>query len=340
MSAATTAEMLSTASSGPGVGLFPSGSAADAETEGSVDVLVAEDEEAQRSAIVGAVRALGYPVRSAPDGRAALDEYQRRPAAIVLTDWSMPEMTGLDLCVALKRLPSPPHVVVMSGHHERERLLHALRAGADEFIAKPIDLEELEVRLLASARMVNATRAVERQKREVERESARRFEIARTDPLTAIPNRRRMDEDLARARDEATRYGRRYCLAMCDVDHFKRYNDQHGHLNGDTTLQRIAVLLRDGVRASDTVYRYGGEEFVVLFPEQSAKDVSDALERVRGALVAMAIENRGPGVPDAVLTLSAGVAEMAASSVAEWLARADTALYAAKAGGRNRVTIA
>jgi two-component system chemotaxis response regulator CheY len=312
----------------------------DTGAEASVDVLVVEDEEAQREAVVAAVRALGYPVRSAPDARAALQEHECRPAAIVLTDWSMPGVTGLDLCVALKRLPSPPHVVLMSGYRERERLLHALRAGADEFIAKPIDLEELEVRLLASTRMVNATRALERQKREVEWESARRFEIARTDPLTAIPNRRRMDEDLSRARDEATRYGRRYCLALCDIDHFKRYNDQHGHLNGDTALQRVAVLLRDGVRASDTVYRYGGEEFVVLFPEQSAKDVAEALDRVRAALQSMAIDNRGPGAPDAVLTISAGVAEIAGSGVVEWLARADAALYRAKAAGRNRVIVA
>jgi diguanylate cyclase (GGDEF)-like protein len=298
-----------------------------------LDVLVVEDEEVQCTALVAVVKTFGYQVRSARNGREALASYKRQPAAIVLTDWSMPEMTGLELCVALKELPSPPHVVVMSAHEGRARLLHALRAGADEFIAKPIDLDELEVRLLASARMVKATLALERQ-------SEDRLIVARTDPLTTIANRRRMDEDLARAVDEAARYGRRYCLALCDVDHFKRYNDQHGHLLGDTALQRIAVVLRDSVRASDTVYRYGGEEFLVLFPQQSPAEVAEAMERVRAAVEALGIENAEPGSPHAVLTISTGIAELAGRDAATSLGRADAALYRSKADGRNRITLA
>jgi diguanylate cyclase (GGDEF)-like protein len=304
----------------------------------AVDVLVVDDQETEGDALVSAVQALGYPVRLATSGYEALAEHVRRPAAIVLTDWSMPEMDGLELCVALKRLPSAPHVVVMSGHDGRERLLHALRAGADEYLAKPLDLDELEVRLLASARMVNARRALERQKKDVELESEMRFEAARTDPLTTIPNRLRMDEDLARALAEATRYRRRYCLAMCDIDHFKQYNDAHGHLSGDAALQRIAEALRDSVRTSDTVYRFGGEEFVILFPEQSAPEVAEALDRIRQRIEALGIE-RAPGSNETVLTISAGVAELESSSKEEWLARADAALYRSKAEGRNRVTI-
>jgi diguanylate cyclase (GGDEF)-like protein len=303
-------------------------------------VLVVEDEDAQRAALVAAVEALGYPVRSARNGRDGLIEYRRQAAAIVLTDWSMPEMTGLELCIALKELHSPPHVIVMSAHEGRARLLDALRAGANEFIAKPIDLDELEVRLLASARMVNALRALERQMQETRSESERRFEVARTDPLTAIPNRRRMDEDLVRAIDEASRYGRRYCLALCDVDHFKRYNDSYGHLQGDTALQRIAVVLRDSVRVSDTVYRYGGEEFVILFPEQSPQEVAEAMGRVRVSVEALHIENPAPGSPDDVLTISAGVARLDGSNVADCMEHADAALYRSKAEGRNRVTLA
>jgi diguanylate cyclase (GGDEF)-like protein len=297
--------------------------------EAVVDVLVVDDDEDEGETLAGAVEALGYPVRVATSAREALAQHRKRPAAIVLTDWTMPEITGLELCVALKRLPSPPNVVVMSGYHERERLLHALRAGADEFLGKPIDLDELEVRLLASARLVNATRALERQKADLQEESERRYQAARTDPLTTIPNRLRMEEDLARALDEAARYGRRYSMAICDVDHFKRYNDTHGHLNGDTALQRIAVTLRDGVRASDTVYRFGGEEFVLLFPEQSARDVAEAVERIRAQ-----VEEAAGG-----LTISAGVAELRGTDKAEWLARADAALYRSKGAGRNRVTI-
>jgi two-component system chemotaxis response regulator CheY len=307
--------------------------------EQPMDVLVVDDDESDRKAVANAIRALGYPVRVARGGREAFAEHERRPAAIVLTDWSMPEMTGLELCVALKRVEPQPHVVVMTGHHERARLLEALRAGADEFISKPVDLDELEVRLLAAARLVNAQRVLRRRNDSLRRESEREFRVARTDPLTTIPNRLRMDEDLARAIGDAARYGHRYCIAICDIDHFKRYNDRNGHLAGDLALQRVAATLRDGVRSGDTVYRFGGEEFLVLFPEQTPAEVAVAMERLRASVQALGIENPRSS-PSGLLTISAGVAELRGDAKESWLARADAALYRAKAEGRDRLVVA
>ena len=285
-----------------------------------------------------AVQTLGYPVRVARNGREALAEYERGPAAIVLTDWSMPGMSGIELCVALKRLEPQPHVVMMTAFDERTRLLEALRAGADEFIGKPVGLEELEVRLLAAARMVNAQRALLRRNDVLRHESEREFHVARTDSLTAVPNRLRMDEDLDRAIGDAARYGRRYCIAICDIDYFKRYNDRNGHLAGDVALKRVAAALRDGVRSSDTVYRFGGEEFLILFPEQSPEEVAIAVDRIRASVKALGIDN-APVSTSGALTISAGVAELDGRRKDEWLSRADAALYRAKGEGRDRVAL-
>jgi two-component system chemotaxis response regulator CheY len=281
----------------------------------AIDVLVADDDEGSLRGVVRAVTALGYLCRGVRDGQEALEEQEREPAAIVLTDWNMPRLDGLKLCQALRRQAVPPYVIVMTADNGGTRLLDAIRGGADEFIRKPIDLDELEVRLLAAARLV------------------------RTQRKLAALNRLRLDEDLTRALTEARRYGRRYSLAICDVDNFKGYNDRNGHLAGDAVLQRIAAALRDGLRAGDAVYRYGGDEFLVLFPEQSAAEGARAMDRVRSLVEALAIA-RSSDRPDDVVTISAGVAELGDEGRDAWIGRADDALYLAKADGRNCVRVA
>lgn len=304
-----------------------------------IDVLVADDDETSLGAVVAFLGSLGYRCRSARDGLEALEVQDRDPAPIVLTDWNMPGLDGLALCQALKGRPSPPYVILMTALDPRLRLYEALRGGADEFVRKPIDLDELEVRVLAAVRLVNAQRELREVNQRLRRDSERDFQSARTDPLTSIANRLRLDEDLARALADSIRYGRRYSAAICDVDHFKRYNDVNGHVAGDLALQQIARALRDGMRTTDAVYRYGGEEFFVLLPEQSAEEAARAMDRARALVVALAIP-RSPGTPDDVLTLSAGVAELGKEGRDAWIARADAALYRAKAEGRNCVRVA
>jgi len=305
----------------------------------AIDVLVADDDEGSLRGVVRAVTALGYLCRGVRDGQEALEEQEREPAAIVLTDWNMPRLDGLKLCQALRRQAVPPYVIVMTADNGGTRLLDAIRGGADEFIRKPIDLDELEVRLLAAARLVRTQRKLAALNQSLRRDSENDFRVARTDPLTTIANRLRLDEDLTRALTEARRYGRRYSLAICDVDNFKGYNDRNGHLAGDAVLQRIAAALRDGLRAGDAVYRYGGDEFLVLFPEQSAAEGARAMDRVRSLVEALAIA-RSSDRPDDVVTISAGVAELGDEGRDAWIGRADDALYLAKADGRNCVRVA
>ncbi len=304
-----------------------------------IEVLIADDDAASREAVASAVRSLGYGCRTAADGRTALEEYGREPTAIVVTDWLMPRLSGLELCKELKRRVVPPYVIMMTGFEDNERFYEAIREGADEFLRKPIILEELEVRLLAAVRLVRTQMNLAELNERLRRDSERDFRSARTDPLTSIGNRLRLDEDLARAVADAGRYGRRYSVALCDVDLFKRYNDVNGHLAGDAALQQIAGALQAGVRSTDSVYRYGGEEFLILLPEQSAAEASLAMDRARARVEGLALP-RARGTSGDVLTLSAGVAELGDESKEAWLARADAALYRAKAEGRNRVRLA
>jgi two-component system chemotaxis response regulator CheY len=145
-----------------------------------------------------------------------------------------------------------------------------------------------------------------------------------------------MNEELDAARARASRYGHLYTLAICDIDDFKRYNDVFGHLAGDDVLQRVADALRTQLRSSDSLYRYGGEEFVVLLPEQTLSDGVRVLDRIRAAVEHLGITSP-TGRP---LTISAGVAELNGdrdATVSKWIERADVALYQAKTNGRNRV---
>ena len=303
----------------------------------ALDVLVAEDEDAARTAIVRAVRAFGHDCRAAADGAEAARLLEERPADVVVADWEMPGLSGAELCRQIRSGEDGAYTyfILMTGHHDREHLIEGMAAGADDYQKKPIELDELEARLVSAARVVALHRRLHDRENELRRDSSALFAVSRTDPLTGIGNRLRMEEELAAAYSRAKRYAHRFTLAIVDVDHFKVLNDGFGHLAGDEALKIVASTLRAGLRSADSLYRYGGEEFVVVLPEQSLADAVGAVDRMRRALEEQHI--RHPA--GSALTVSAGVAELDPTSddIATWIARADAALYFAKSNGRNRV---
>jgi diguanylate cyclase (GGDEF)-like protein len=219
-----------------------------------------------------------------------------------------------------------------------DQILEGMAAGADDYLIKPLDHEELQVRLIAAARVTTLHRQLADQRVELEGLNHELTAIARRDPLTGLGNRRALQEDLELLEARVTRYGHRYCMAMLDVDHFKSYNDTYGHQAGDEVLQAVAAQLKDQARGGDALYRYGGEEFLCIFPEQSLETGIIAAHRMRSGLERLAIPHadntRG------VVTLSAGLAMLDPShtrSAGEVLKEADEALYRAKQLGRNRV---
>jgi two-component system cell cycle response regulator len=305
-----------------------------------LDVLVVDDDGEARSALCKAVVDLGHACRGAEDGLRALELLQQKHADVIISDWEMPGMTGAELCRRTRKADDEDgpytYFILLTAHADRQHMLDGMAAGADDYQTKPVDLDELEARLVSATRVVTLHRRLANRTEALRHDSRRFYVASRTDALTGVGNRLALHDELEQLYGRAARYGHRYCLAMADVDHFKRFNDTFGHLAGDEVLRSVTEAIRSEIRTSDALFRYGGEEFVIILPEQSLAIARTAIERVRRAIERLAI----PG-PDGPVTVSFGVAELAPEdhSPAEWLERADRALYAAKDAGRNRVEV-
>lgn len=294
-------------------------------------MLVADDDDESRVALARAVQALGYECLTAPDGEVAWQMVVRDAPDVVLTDGKMPRMNGYELCRRIRGLGGNRYVfvVLITGLGDKPHLLQAMQAGADEFLGKPIDIEELQARLRAAERQLTANR-------DLRHDSDTARAEARIDALTTLPNRRALDEDLERACSVARRYERPFAIAIADIDGFKAYNDRFGHLAGDDTLRAVAHALDGSKRVGDVVYRYGGEEFVVLLPDQLVDGGCAAAERARLAVAGTKLARS----PEAGLTVSLGVTVFdPADSAISCLARADGALLVAKRRGKNQVAL-
>lgn len=304
-------------------------------------VLVVDDDDDARFCVGQAIEAWDHEVVLAADGAEAWNIHQEKPVDVILSDWQMPKMDGAELCErtrACEEADRYTHFIFMTGDASAARFERGVEVGADDFLSKPLDLPELRARLISASRVSALQRRLSDRNRRAREDSSANFVAARTHALTEVPTRRRLREDLEALHARGARYGHHYAIALCDLDNFKAYNDHHGHLAGDDALRRAARCIREHLRSGDTVYRYGGEEFLVVLPEQTVIEASAAMERVRRSLEDLAIE-QAPGGSSPVLTLSIGVAELtpADGAPADWVARADAALYEAKAHGRNRV---
>ena len=309
----------------------------------SLEVLIVDDDDDTCEVLAKSVRRLGHSCRTAPDGFSALEMMTQRHPDVVISDWTMPGMTGAELCLRTRALAEETpytYFILLTAYADREHLLGGMAAGADDYQTKPVDPDELEARLMSASRVVELHRKLALQTAGLRRDSERFYLASRTDALTGIGNRLALEEELATVRDRATRYGHRFCIAIADVDHFKKYNDEFGHLAGDDVLRRLAEKIRTSIRASDRVFRYGGEEFVILLPQQPLTEACAAMDRVREEIETLTSSRDGEEGPPGALTMSFGVAELYSQNMDEWLALADGALYAAKRAGRNRVVAA
>lgn len=291
-----------------------------------------------------AVEALGHECLVATNGLEAWELFEHELPDVVISDWMMPGMEGPDLCRLVRSRPNTPYTyfVILTVLKEKEHALIGVQSGADDYLSKPLDPLDLRICLIAAERVVTLHRSLAQKTAELELANRELFETARTDALTRVGNRLRLHEDLTRLEGRADRYGHGYAVAMCDLDHFKAYNDALGHLAGDFALRSVAEIIARECRTSDAVYRYGGEELAVIMTEQTLQSAGTALERIRQAVQTAAIAH--PASPTApVVTISVGVAERRsgdASDGRDVLNRADAALYRAKSYGRNRVTLA
>ncbi|HEX5194845.1 MAG TPA: diguanylate cyclase [Solirubrobacteraceae bacterium] len=306
-------------------------------------ILVVDDSAAYRRVLAAEVSRLGHECLVATDGESAWELFTREGADAVISNWLMPGLDGDELCRRVRSSDQPyAYFILFTARDGKRNMMRGMQAGADDYLGKPLDRDELEIRLIAAERVTRLHRELAAQQRQLEDLNRDLYEQSRHDVLTGVANRLRMEEDLRAAEANAVRSGDGYAIALFDVDHFKAYNDTHGHPAGDVLLRTIAAALRDACRAGDTVYRYGGEELLVLLPDQGLAQATALAERMRTAVAALGIEQPA-GEPRSVMTISAGVAAREPGDdegVAAVLARADAALYRAKERGRDRVEVA
>jgi len=297
-----------------------------------VTILLAEDSAVYRHLITGHLNEWGFDFVCAKDGRGAWELLTKPDAPrLALLDWVLPGVDGVELCRRLRGRPDNEpytYAILLTAKNQKQEMLEAMDAGADDFLAKPFDPPELKARLLVGKRIV------ELQQKLVSANSALHY-AASHDFLTTLWNRAAIIAFLQREVARSLREGTALGVILVDVDHFKKVNDDLGHETGDCVLQEIAKRFSASLREYDGVGRYGGEEFLLVLPG------CDLATTVRRANVIRELISSKP-IPTPLrittVTVSMGVAAAEGPTNSESLLRsADLALYQAKRNGRNRV---
>lgn len=297
--------------------------------ENSPLILVVDDQRSSRDELVRMLDELGYRSAAAEGGLEGLRLVRDLRPALVLLDVVMPAFDGFKIAAAIKSMPTFVPVMMLTGLNDLESKRRGQAAGADDFLSKPVALLELQIRIAAMLRIKSLTDALDLANR-------RLAELAETDSLTGVPNRRRVEQVLASEFERAQRYRRPLTTMMADIDHFKSINDTLGHAAGDEALKQVARELNLTLRQSDQLGRFGGEEFLIVAPEVGPTGAMALAERLRRR-----VEER-VRAGGKIVTISIGVMAWDGTGdvqIAELVRVADQALYDAKRGGRNRVQL-
>jgi diguanylate cyclase (GGDEF)-like protein len=306
-------------------------------------ILVVDDDASSRLITQATLRSLGHECLAFEAGAAAWDAFQSDLGDVVISDWIMPGLTGLELCQKIRAHPlgDSTYFIMATGQGTPEDVLEGMNAGADDYLVKPLDSGDLKARLIAAARFTALHQKLSQARSTLEAANLKLTVVASRDPLTGLGNRRALEENVGLLEARAGRYGHRYCMALIDIDRFKSYNDTYGHQAGDQVLRSVAAQLKAHIRRGDSLYRFGGDELLCIFPEQSLSSANVAVQRMRSAVEGLSIAHAAND--GGVVTCSAGLAVLESGqlgSAHEVLREADKALYRAKELGRNRVECA
>lgn len=299
-------------------------------------VLIIDDSEAVREKIMKTLESRGLFSRfyQAEDGLEGFKKLLASPVDIILCDLEMPRMDGFKFLGMMKGRPevSDTPVIILTGNDDRELKIRGLDQGACDFITKPFDPEELVARMKVHLKIKHL-------QDDLKRSNELLLELSNTDHLTGLFNRRFLMESLDKEFQRARRKDGQVALLLLDIDHFKRVNDTHGHLQGDVVLQKVALHIQKELRSYDVAARYGGEEFVAVLPDTSLKEAFNVADRIRLSVQGMRFAG---SLADERITVSLGVAMFPSpcyNDIDGLLRAADEALYQAKERGRNRVVV-
>ncbi len=296
--------------------------------------LIVEDEAVSRLVLQRILQNQGYEVLVAKDGQEGWEIFQREKKNIYLLviDWMMPVMNGLELCKKIRKAETSHYVYIifLSAKGEKKDIVKGLKAGADDYLTKPFDKEEMLSRINVGLRIIKLEQALKKANQKL-------YILATLDGLTKILNRRELFNRLKEELSRASRKRTPFYLFMLDIDHFKKVNDRYGHDAGDKVLVEIVNRIKSQLRSYDIVGRYGGEEFLIGISKADKKVVKEIAERLRRCIC-----EKPFNIDDKSLTvsISVGLAEVEPSRDVDLEAAikmADIALYKAKQQGRNRV---
>jgi two-component system, cell cycle response regulator len=299
-------------------------------------ILVAEDDPVSRRVLEAFLAKWGYEVILAANGTDALEILEKQDAPrLAVLDWMMPGLEGVQVCQRVREGATRPYtyMVILTARGQKEDLLKGLDMGADDYLTKPFDAQELRARLHVGQRIVDLQDAL------ITTRDKLQFQ-ATHDLLTGIANRGGVLDALGRERSRQIREGGSFGIILPDIDHFKWVNDAHGHLVGDAVLKEAARMMAACIRPYDTLGRYGGEEFLIVVPSADSVGAMGLAERIRKTFASQPITTSAGPIQ---VTMSLGVAvsgEGFALDPQVLLHLADEALYCAKNHGRNRSELA
>jgi two-component system, cell cycle response regulator len=303
----------------------------------SFPILIAEDNPVSRKLLEKTLLKAGYDVSSVENGKRALSLFKERFFPIVLTDWIMPEMDGLELCRAIRGSEVAAgyvYLILLTARDSKDDIIAGLEAGADDYLTKPFNRAELMARLNTGMRILELERSLKKANEDIRM-------LSITDPLTGSYNRGYLSERFPKETKRALRYGRPLSVILADIDHFKQVNDTYGHLVGDLILKTFVKRLKENLRQEvDWVVRYGGEEFLIILPETDVEGARVVAERMRKKICAEGAEVDGIQVS---ISASFGITGFSSFgqeediSMESIIGKADEYLYQAKREGRNRV---
>jgi len=299
-------------------------------------ILIAEDDPVSRRVLQAFLAKWGYEVLSASDGTEAARVFERQEApTLAILDWMMPGIEGPELCRRVRGRKDRPYtyILLLTARTQKEDIFRGLESGADDYLTKPFDSQELRARLHVGQRILDL------QSRLMEAGERLQFQ-ATHDPLTGLCNHGAIIDAIDRESARQLREGGSFGIILLDIDHFKRVNDTYGHLIGDAVLKETGHRIASSVRPYDTVGRYGGEEFLIVAPSSDASGACRLAERIREAIGTLNFDTTTGPIS---VTVSCGVAVGGANKPVDsqaLLQLADEALYRAKNNGRNRSELA